>query len=228
MAAPSIRIPPQYELGLRKIRELSSESVRELLASLEEAPLTLDDTSLSETVASKVGTVSDSDVVEIVPALLFFYSFRDVTNSSASEAAQSIADAMEESGFVGSAPDKKDRTAFVEHMMTLLSLDSLMATARAGRVLTEHERVFRQARIFTDIRPVFEQDEPEHSPTGTVITHTLKLGYYADNEYRDFYVVLDTGDVDDLIDQLRRANEKADSIKRMLNTGLKIPYIDAG
>jgi hypothetical protein len=223
----SIRIPEHYGPGLARILELKDGSVRELLAAFKEIPLTLDDAALSKTVASKVDTIPADDVTEIVSALLFFGSFRDVTGSSAHDAAQSILSAIEENNLVERESVEEGRTDFVENMTALLSSDPLLATAKAGRVLTEHERIYRQARVLTDIRPVFAQEGSERSPTGAVITHTLRITTYVNNEHNDFYVVLDSGDVEALIEQLKRAGAKADSIKSAL-VAAEIPYIDAG
>lgn len=94
-------------------------------------------------------------------------------------------------------------------------------------MLFEHEHSFRQARIFTDIRPVFEPGQPADAPPqGGTIVHTLKISYYADNEPKDFFIALDTSDTRALRDQLERADMKAQSLKAVL-AAAKVRYIDA-
>jgi hypothetical protein len=47
---------------------------------------------------------------------------------------------------------------FAERLSTLLNLECLLLAARAMDIGTEHDRVFHDARIFTDVRPVFGPD----------------------------------------------------------------------
>jgi hypothetical protein len=59
--------------------------------------------------------------------------------------------------------------------MVALALDDTVGTAaKAGPVLTEHERIFEDARILTDVRPIFHPDLSE-KPNAAVIVHMLRL-----------------------------------------------------
>jgi len=62
-------------------------------------------------------------------------------------------------------------------------------------------------------------------PAGALIVHTLKLEYKQGNEEKDFYIALDTNDVKKLREQLDRAEQKAESIKLMLNQA-QVSYLD--
>ena len=54
----------------------------------------------------------------------------------------------------------------------------------------DHEWVFYYARILTDARPVYGAD-PSAAPSAVIISHTLKLSFSKDDDFRDFYIVLD-------------------------------------
>lgn len=224
MATP-LRIPGEYEGGLAKIRELSDESARELLAALQRVPDTYSQSSLSAAVAEKVDTIAASDVEEIVPALLSLYAHRDYYQSAISDVAEGIAKAMEESESEQLRLLPEDRDSFARRLAELLSVEPLDRAVRAGMLLLENEHSLRDTRIVTDIRPVFDPENPDARPRGAVILHTLKVSYRADNTVKEFFVALDTDDVRQLLEQLERADAKAGSLKSILKDA-QVPHID--
>jgi hypothetical protein len=225
MAMP-LRIPKQHEKGLARIRDLSSESAQELVSALPKMPATINQDSLSSAVASMVDTIAASDVEEMVPALLTLYALKNALQSSVADVAESTARWMEESAADNLRSSPEYRDAFELRLADLLSVDQLNTTARAGGLLFENEHSLVRARIVTDIRPVFEPNNPKATPKGAVIVHTLKISYLDDNETKEFFVALDTNDVDELSKQLERANLKAESLESIL-AGTEMRYMDA-
>ena len=53
-------------------------------------------------------------------------------------------------------------------------------------------------------------------PVATLITHTLKLAYYQDDESKDFYLALDEDDITELEEVLSRAKTKAATLTKQL------------
>lgn len=225
MATP-LRVPRQYEGGFAKIRDLSDESTRELLAALREAPDTFNQNSLSLAVAKQVDTIAASDVEEIVPALLSLYAHRDHSQSAISDAAEGIAQAMEESRSERFRLSPEERDDFEKRLALLLNVDQLNIVARAGRLLLENEHSLREARIVTDARPVFEPDNPEAHPKAAVMVHMLKLSYRGDNTTKNFIVALDNNDLRDLREQIERAISKIETLESVLKAA-GVPHIDA-
>ena len=101
---------------------------------------------------------------------------------------------------------------------------SLSVTTKALDVLTSHDRVFYTARILTDLRPVF--DESGDLIEAAVIVHNLRIHYGQDDDHRDFYVALDTRDIQSLRDVLDRADKKARSLEELLRLS-GVSYLDA-
>lgn len=221
-----LRVPRQYEGGLAKIRDLSTGSAQELLAALQEVPDTYNLSSLSSAVAAKVDTIAASDVEEIVPALFSLYAYRDYSQSAISDVVEGIAQAMEESRSERLKLSPEDRGPFEDLLAKLLDVELLNVTARAGRLSLENEHRLQEAHVLTDIRPVFKPENPEATPKGAVILHTLKISYRGDNKVKEFFVALDTEDVRELMEQLERANSKAESLKSVLKAA-QVPHIDA-
>jgi hypothetical protein len=78
----------------------------------------------------------------------------------------------------------------------------------------EYENVYYKSRTITDIRPVFSTEID--SVEAALIIHTLRIHYHIGAAHKDFYVALDTNDLQQLIDVLERAKVKAEKLKAML------------
>lgn len=222
--ATSLRVPRQYEGGFAKIRDLDDGPTQELLAALQNLPRNINPESLRSATAEMVDTIAASDVREMVSALIFLYSLRDASESSVSDVAEGIACGMEKipSGELKSLPEQRD--PFQARLAELLSVDRFIVIARAGNLSLENERSLSETRVITDIRPIFEQENPKARPRGAVIVHTLKISYRADNEIRQFFVTLDDNDVSELSEQLERAGSKSESLRSVLGDA-QVPYI---
>ena len=221
-----LQIPREYEEGLAKLGRLNDESAQELLAALQEVPATVNPSSLSSAVAAKVDTIAANDVEEMVPALLSLYTHRDYFQAAISDVVEGIAQALEENESERFRISSDERADFESRLADFLNVNRLDETARAGRLLLENEHSLREARVVTDIRPIFEPENPEAPPKGALLVHTLKISYLGDNRTKNFFVALDTNDVRELLEQLQRADAKAESLKSVLKAA-GVSYIDA-
>ena len=102
---------------------------------------------------------------------------------------------------------------------------ALSITTKAMDVLTDEERIFYSAKILTDVRPIF--NEEGNSIDAAIIVHNLKIHFGQDQDHKDFYVALDTSDIEVLRDVLDRADEKAKCLQSLLERA-KVSYLDAG
>lgn len=220
------KVPERYEEALAKIRRLDDESIQELLAALQKVPNTINTNSLSLAVAEQVDTIAASDVEEVVSALIFFYSYRNHFGAGSTDAARDIVRALEENDSGESKLSPEELATFEDRLARLLDVGRFHDTARAGELLLENEHSLLEARIVTDLRPVFERDHPEAVPKGALVVHMLKIVFRADNTTKNFFVALDTNDVRELMEQLERADAKAESLKAILG-GAGVSYIDA-
>lgn len=226
--AMPLTIPRRYQSGIALIRDLDLESFQGLLTAFRKVPSTISFASLSSAVAAMVDTIAVSEVEEVVPAALFLHSLKEGSDLSSPEIAERVALGMEEAAFkqLRSLPEHRDD--FQARLLEVLNIaDPLGVIAKAGTLSVEHEHSLTESRILTDIRPVFEQDDPQAPPTGAMIIHTLKIGYRTDNnELKEFFVALDADDVRELSEQIARANAKAESLKSVLKRA-DVRHIDA-
>jgi hypothetical protein len=107
-----------------------------------------------------------------------------------------------------------------KRLAELLAMESLNTTAlKAKELQLESERTFCEARVITDIRPVF--GESFDDPPTMMIVHNLKIGFHEPG-HKDIYVALDAADISALQKTLQRAEEKAKKLHSILeSTGLR-------
>lgn len=216
-------IPRQYQEGFVKIRDLSNGEVQELLSAFDEAPLVMNPDVLAERLALNVEWYSREDMSDTLWSLLSVYALREEYELSTSEAVKHIAQAMQDSS--SEKLKLTDRDQFEERLIALLSSSRLELAGKASSLMQEHERLMRDVRIITDVRPVFGT-ELEGKPNGAVVLHTLRLTYSDDSgERREFYVAMDAVDLRKLREALKRAEDKAGSLKSMLRDA-SVPPID--
>ena len=94
---------------------------------------------------------------------------------------------------------------------------------KAAGVALDQDHLFYHARILTDVRPVF--DEKGDTVSAAVIIHNLRIHYGENSDHKDFYVALDTGDIQLLREALDRADKKAKRLQELLNAS-GIVYLD--
>jgi hypothetical protein len=128
---------------------------------------------------------------------------------------EDVCDAVNESGIVTPRLSDDDCVAFKRRLSDLLSTDVFSIGAKALVLSREQERTFCRARIITDIRPVFGADVTQQ-PKAAVLIHTFRISYHEGNLLRDFYVLLDSEDIEALRELLDRADAKAKSLESVI------------
>jgi hypothetical protein len=154
--------------------------------------------------------VSADDTEELMTAVLGAGSYQSGSGIPAGEFANNVAN----------SPDLKlqdaERGALASRLTSLLAIPSVATSSKALDLLTEHARVYHSARVLTDLRPVFADDEIT-SPSATLISHTLKVAYHADSGRDAFYVALDDQDLDELREVIERAQKKSAALKKLVS-----------
>jgi hypothetical protein len=161
--------------------------------------------------------------LEIMEALLSLYAVKSSRELPTEEFAVAVCAAAERqaSDCRKLTPDEQTRSKGI--LIKLLNIDSIGTLTKAFDLQTSDERIFCEARIFTDLRPVFGPDIPQ-GPKGLVIIHHLKLSYHQPGTNRrwNFYVSLDAEDLAALHKVIERAEQKAGALRSSVS---KTPYM---
>lgn len=213
---PTMQIPDRHQPGLAKLYELGDASVRAIRNIFDRVPDTVNPVDIAATDAALTSAATISDLKGILDALVPLYVLKSTKESVLlDQFAEDIANAMASLKSALALTDKH-RPTFKANLLTLLGSEHFLTISKAYDLATDDERTFCDARIITDLRPVFGTPI-EDGPKGTVIVHLLKIGYHEGNKrHQAFHVALDSPDLKELKRVIERAESKAAAIKSKL------------
>jgi len=134
-----------------------------------------------------------------------------------SEFAAELVDAAKASDDNGLKAKDDDWNRLSEFLARVFAIDRLSISAKASQLFGQTPRHMHTARVLTDARPIFT-NPADGGPTGFVIIHTLQLEYAApgSEDDREFFIGVDTGDLETLKDAVERALQKERSLRATL------------
>lgn len=121
--------------------------------------------------------------------------------------------------------DADDIPRLTRRLARLVEAKAIATTARAADLQGDHERLFHDARVLSDIRPVFDLDLTG-PPTGAVVNQELKIEYFEGDALKQIFIALDRQDLDRLKELVDRAIIKTDAIQALLRQA-GMTYFDA-
>lgn len=220
---PEITIPESARPAIRSLISLSEEDFKTFLKVLEQAKPAANPYMFWKQVAKNAPAIPVATVRAIVTELFSMNSAIEKTDISATDFAKYASDAAfaDQSEFPIS---EAEREILRDRLTKLFKLeDSLGLTAKALDLSTDAQHLFYTAKILTDVRPVFNEEGT--AIEAAVIIHNLALHYGDSQDHKDFYITLDSNDVEMLRDVLDRADEKAAALQSLLKRS-EIPYLD--
>lgn len=215
-----LRIPESHRVGLAKLRGVSDEEIEAVLSVLRrQASVSKSGKQLVPTIGSALSRFPAGDVEKIAETLAALYY---VIADSDIPVAKFASDVIEALSKAGETFTDEEKTRFAERIVRLLGVEDLSVTSKAARLQSDFENVFHEAKVLTDVRPVFGT-VIEGPPKGFVITHTLKCEYHDGSMRRtSLYIALDQDDLEALKRSVERAQQKALSIlNTMGKTGIR-------
>lgn len=216
----SLKIPESHRVGLTKIRQLSDENIEAIVAALQRLPQTATKKKdILSALAATLPKLPAADVEKISGTLSSLYYVRADSDVPLIKFATDVAGALKDAG---EQFTDEESARFSDRIAKLLGVDLLWIASKAWTLQVDQENVLCEAKILTDVRPVFGTNV-EDQPAGFVITHTLKIGYHdAGADHKDFYVSLDEAELSTLRSMIERAEKKASSlISLMSKTGVR-------
>ena len=206
---PTRALPDWVVSSLTRLGTISEEECQVIVAALAGGAPTLSTSSIAESVAEN-SVLGAEDVDMLLNALIGLAGMGYARDLSGDRLAREVA----------ASPDLMktdiDTETLVDRIARLLDVASLRLLGKAHDLSSEHARIFLDARIITDIRPIFGS-EPDAQPEGAFFCHTLKLELIRDQgDVEHVYLVLDEHDLDTLSSLIRRAKQKADSLRSVL------------
>jgi len=229
----ALRVPPEALRPIQKLIELSDENTQKIVRAVAESHSKFNINDLSADVAARTGfarTLTDG-IVQVIANL---YKARESADMGLETYVDEQIGPAIKSTFLAQAKRDKEKdkskskpeeeteamwSRLRPFLMATLALDDTLGTAaKAGPVMTDHERIFDDARVLSDVRLIFHPDLSE-KPNAGIIVHMLKIVTrdIFGNRQPQFFA-LDTNDVRFLRQLLDRAIKKEETLKGVLNS----------
>ncbi|MCE2720792.1 MAG: hypothetical protein ACK57R_05415 [Dolichospermum sp.] len=221
-----LQIPEKFKPGFKLLISIDEKTVQSFIDSFQQAqPLQIND--LVSVVTSRVNTLTKKEVKDVIETLISIHNLRDYlqenNDASTNEVIEKISQAVEDDEELEITDEQ--RQEFESRLVNFLGLDNILSfRSKSIEVIRDHERLFQNSRIHTDMRPVFESGL-EDSPAGVAIVNMLKIEYVDLDGKHEFFVALDANDLKQLREQLDIADRKVKAIELMLNQ-VNIPYLN--
>jgi hypothetical protein len=226
----ALQVPPQFHVPIRSLLELPEERLQAILEALKQSGSKFNVYDLASDVTSQTG-ISRQITDGVIQALAYFY----LAKERQALALEAFLDEQVGPGLKNVLVAQADKAAakeeiearwtrFRKFLVASLALDDTIGTAaKAGPVMTEHERVFVDARILTDVRPIFHPDLSE-KPSVAVVVHMLRITTRdIFRNYQAQYFALDSNDIRLMKQLMDRAITKEETLTNVMgDSGLHV------
>ncbi|MBG1269484.1 hypothetical protein [Nostoc sp. WHI] len=216
-----LKIPDQYKSGIEFLLNTDDDVIDVIISVLRDFPPTLENVvyKISEKIVQtqKLDRRTAVNVVVTLVSLRQLYKEQNLSNEAiVALVSSSIEQDAEFAEFFKSEqiePFKQRLSSLLKALESIaFSLDIL---DKASDLLIEHERIFSDSRIVTDIRPVFDS-ETERKLEAVVLTYTLRIQYKDAEGTKEFYVALDSDDLENLHEQIVIAIDNREALGSVL------------
>ena len=213
----ALRVPEQQIVHIKKFLELPEDKIEGFLEALSKAGPRFNVYDLSDEVSNRLGLPNDltEGVVQVLASLYLTWDGQHTPIETFVD--QEVSDALKKAKAFSEENADAQWAKLRKFLIVALSLESTVGTAaKAGYILTQHERIFFGARIMTDIRPIFHLNVSE-KPGSSVIVHMLRITQ-RDNygNLSDQYFALDSNDIRSLKALIDRAMKKEETLKGLM------------
>jgi hypothetical protein len=216
-------IPRDEVPAIVKIRKLSDPSAEELIGALRTAPMVPDAEELAARIAEHVPSIPTEDLIDIVNTIYALYYVREAAGVGASRFLDDLMDGIQKTRDPQLELSPDEASGLRTRFETLLSIETLRTLSKGLGLQRAGERLYCEAQILSDIRPVFG-DDVSSRPVGAVVTHTLRIQYHEGEGHKEFYVVLDSEDLQAIKEVVDRAHAKAETLRGLLKDS-KLPNL---
>lgn len=224
----TISIPEPYRQAVAAMAEIDAAGRQALLDALDSAPPASSMQQLQAYIVS--ATVIPPRAIRAALSVTASLIGTETTADEDRKAiAKGVADDAVRRGLGGLvSEDHAAIESLAEFLFALTERKSAVGVAAdVASLLYDHKNIYRDARVLTDFRPMFDDAQQPTALRAGVVFHTLRLTMISpggDDSY--LYVALDTPDLLSLRSALDRAIAKERLLRESLAT-LELPVNDA-
>jgi len=224
LAEIALLVPSRHRQRFATLLVTPADVLSSLADTLEGTKLTsLSSTALAEVVASRTG-MAHRDVLQTIGLLTNLYYLPEFIPVPRDQLASRIAAAIDADEKLHAAPEQLtivrdflERTLALENPIGLLS--------KAIHLVGGHERTYGGARIFSDLRAIF--DATPGRPRAFIVDHVLQIHYHTGSGGEEIYIALQRKDLSALAKVIKRAEDKELELRKLAES-LDIQFLEGG
>jgi hypothetical protein len=212
-----LRIPQTARLPLVRLVNASQADFETLVEGLRSEKPLLARRELTRRLLERTTDLDEDDIKEFLDVTLSLATLRVDRNVTAEQLAEEISTATDLQIPDEARPELRNR------LTTILKVPSVQQLSKAADLLSRDERVFHQARLTTDMRPIFEED-PSKVPSGAVVVHKLTIEFHTAAGVEEWQVALDENDLSSLRGIVNRAALKGQALHQFMENAHLMGY----
>ena len=222
----AIKITPRSDqfLQLAILRDLDTEILEQIISTISSPEISLISPDELRNCLSHVLPKKTLEVVAISKLLIALYTLSRQRHLTPDELLQGLLVGIQSSE-ANWTTEQLSRWENAQPILNkLLSIENIKTIVKALDLSYDYANLFQNAKVLTDIRPIFDNDASEIK--GATISFTLRLYYDNLEGSKNISIALDAKDVTALMETCSRAIKKAESAKRfMTNAEVKNTFI---
>jgi hypothetical protein len=212
---PALVIPKEYERGFAVVKSFTDDEIGRILKVLKDASPASRPSDVLPILRPALPTIPEEDVEEFLETLYSLYLFRSHSDVDIGQFVEDLSEAIQEcENEEVRAANASELNVLKSKFKSLLTVHPLSTLSKAHGLRTDFANVFSDAKVISDIRPVWDGDV-KAPPEGIVITHTLKIEYGNVGGAGELYLYIDKKDIERLISVLVRAQEKTATLQSL-------------
>ena len=215
------KVPERHREAIQELATLDHTRAKRFVEALKKADPALLLSDVAAAVAKETGLEEAS-----VRRFLMMLGGMSRAIAAAGVSSQQFVASLGQSVAPGRPP--AERAQVTKLLLAALGSRAVQVSSKALSVMTDNERMFCRARVLSDLRPVFADDDLE--PSAAVVVHSLRISFHehSDSESTsDVFIALDVDQLRDLRRVVDRAIAKHEKIES-LATLSKLPVLKRG
>lgn len=201
-------IPDVFLPGFEELIKLDESNFKKAVKLLKKMPIGIHSKTFRESLKKEIKI---TNIDELTSTLYSLGGLLVIDDSNINQLSADLTVSLKELSKIKLT--SKMLNKFQERLKILfVNCENLKITFKAFSLCFENDKVYKQGRIFTDIRIIFNNDLKD-THRNAVILHQLKIEFEKNEEQNNLFLALDSDDLLNLKEQIERAIEKEKQIK---------------
>jgi len=205
-----INIPETVLPGFSSIASFSKEAMNKLVEYLQSIPIKANFEEFGKFLSADLDVKAPKEVVKTI---LSFSELLSEPNADYNLLAKDLSESYKEISKENDEVEERLKSNLLE---IFENSKRLKLSLKANRLIKENDNSFKDAKIVTDIRLVFDE-ELDNKKRNAFVVHRLHVRFRKANEINDVYLSLDMEELKDLKSEIERAIKKEEIIKKDYN-----------